>query len=70
MRLLGFFRRRAFFTVNLLSHLAFNQDSGFKERAVLKVGATLMTNITANVAAPLRGGGGVGGWGGWDGPLL
>lgn len=56
----GWLRQRAFFTVNLPSHLTFNQDSGFKERAVLKVGATLMTNITANVSAPLGGKGGAG----------
>lgn len=52
-----FFSRRVFFTVNLLSHLTFNQDAGFKERALLKVGGTLMTNITANVLPCLKGDG-------------
>lgn len=47
--------RRTFFTVNLASHLTFNQDRGCKERALLKVGGVLMTNITANVLRRLEG---------------
>lgn len=58
MEVAVFLSWRVFFTVNLLPRLTFNQDSGFKERVLLKVGRRANDKHNGECVAAPRGGGG------------